>query len=128
MNHNLFPTIRMLPYRLLALGLLVAYAFSCSRNTVVILLNTSSRSISEVLLTGRGCSIPMGDLPAGARRTVPLDLPAGEHGYVTVSFLAAGGLHSSQHTVYFEARGYELTITIRPDLSCQANVTVAYSD
>jgi len=117
--------IRSLPFNLLAIGLLIGVLSSCSRKTGVIVRNSSPLSLSNVQVTGEAFAIPIGDLPAGARRIVPLDLPAGEYGHVGISFLAANRIHSSRHTTYFEPRGYQLTITVRPDFSSWATVTIS---
>jgi hypothetical protein len=108
----------------LLFGLLFTFLSGCTRRTVAVLENRSAATLTEITLSGKGFSFPLGAMNPGERRAVPLDLPSSEQGHLSITFLAAGTRHESSFEGYYEATGYEVRVHVRPDLTVSTTLRI----
>jgi hypothetical protein len=89
---------------------------SCAREPVVVVVNGSGTTLSDVRVEFAGGQAVIGELPQGARRTITVS-PHGES-HLELRFRGPDGTyHDRNIDTYFEA-GYHGTVklTVHPDL------------
>lgn len=98
-----------------AIAAIAASCVSCSARTRCTITNNSTETLRQVVVSGSSFSSPVADLTPGAARTVSL-APRGEQGAVSVAFRVQGREFRHTAPLYFEATGYDLRVTVSPDL------------
>ena len=113
-------TSRSLEQRVIVIFLVVtAVLAGCSRPSVVTIVNRSSVTLSNVVISGTGFSEHVGNLGVGAKHRLAVH-PTGESG-LGVAFDAAGKHFDAGRRDYFEDGGYRITAIV------QTNFTVSVS-
>jgi hypothetical protein len=98
---------------ILALGLILG---GCSRAPVVTITNHSTVTLSNVVVSGSGFTLPVGSIAPEAERRLSVH-PTGESG-LRVEFDADGRHIDSGQQGYFEGGGgYRVTATVSTNLS-----------
>ena len=107
--------------RLSLVAVLAAGCVSCSTQTRCTVSNDSSETLTHVVVSGSSFSTPVPDLPPGSSRTVSL-APRGEEGAISVAFRVQGREVRHTKPAYFEATGYEVRVTVGPELAVTTDV------
>jgi uncharacterized lipoprotein YajG len=87
----------------------------CSRSSVVTIINRSSITLSNVVVSGSGFTNRVERVAPGAEQRLDVH-PRGESG-LRVAFDAAGQKFDSGEQGYFEAQGYRVSAVIGTNLS-----------
>lgn len=112
------PALGSPPHLLLAALATCLLLPGCSRGPRVTLVNSSSLSLSNVVVSGSGFSVPMGTVPPGESRRTRVR-PSGESS-IRVAFEAGGRKVDSGEQGYVEARGgYRVWVLVGTNLAVQ---------
>lgn len=97
------------------LGLIAGALLGCSRAPVVTVENRSGQVISNLVVSGTGYSVELGELPSGKERRVTVH-PSGESG-LKLQFEVGGRKVASGPDGYIESRGgYRVRAVVETNL------------
>jgi hypothetical protein len=106
------------PFSIIFVAFMAVLA-GCSRPPVVTIVNSSTVTLSNVVVSGSGFSNSVGNIAAGASHKLTVH-PSGESDLRVV--FDAGDRHiDTNDLAYLEASGgYRVSVTIQPDLKVSA--------
>jgi len=108
--------------RVVAALLCLAALAGCSRQSQLVVVNQSSASLTNLVVSGSGFSVRLGTLTPGEQTRAGVS-PSGESS-LRFEFDAGGRHFSSAPDCYFENSPlYRVTATIGPDFSVKVDVS-----